>query len=106
MTSGRALGLALAGPHAIRDWRQLIGPTKAYRTAWEQPECLRAQLGLGDTRNGFHGSGTCFHAHNRLDRFCTEGAWARIPRMGRRRMAPVLYIEKKKTCLRRLPTRS
>ena len=97
MTSGRAIGLALVCPHAIRDWRQLIGPTKAYRTAWEQPECLRAQLGLGDTRNGFHGSGTRFHTHNRLDRFCTEGAWARIPRMGRRRMAPVLYIEKKKT---------
>ncbi|AXA52286.1 nucleoside-diphosphate kinase [Malassezia restricta] len=66
MTSGRAIGLALAGPHAIRDWRQLIGPTKAYRTAWEQPECLRAQLGLGDTRNGFHGSDSTASAMKEL----------------------------------------
>lgn len=50
------MGLALAGPNAIQQWRELIGPTKAYRTAWEKPDCLRAVLGLGDTRNGFHGS--------------------------------------------------
>ena len=56
MTSGRAVGLALAGPDAIQQWRELIGPTKAYRTAWENTDCLRAVLGLGDTRNGFHGS--------------------------------------------------
>lgn len=56
MTAGRAVGLALAGPDAIRAWRALIGPTKAYRAAWEAPTTLRAELGLGDTRNGFHGS--------------------------------------------------
>lgn len=27
------------------------------RAKWEQPDCLRARYGLGDTRNGFHGSG-------------------------------------------------
>ena len=57
MTSGPALGLALSGPDAIRTWRELIGPTKAYRSAWENPGSLRAELGIGDTRNGFHGSG-------------------------------------------------
>ena len=56
MTVGPALGLALAGPHAIREWRQLIGPTKAYRAPWEAPNTLRAEYGLGDSRNGFHGS--------------------------------------------------
>lgn len=61
MTSGRAVALALAGPDAIRAWRALIGPTKAYRGKWEAPDTLRARFGLGDTRNGFHGSG----AHGR-----------------------------------------
>lgn len=56
MTAGRAIGLALSGPGAITEWRKLIGPTKAYRSAWEAPLCLRAELGMGDTRNGFHGS--------------------------------------------------
>lgn len=56
MTAGRAIGLGLAGPNAIQEWRKLIGPTKAYRSAWEAPTCLRAELGMGDTRNGFHGS--------------------------------------------------
>lgn len=28
-----------------------------FRAKWEQPDCLRAIYGLGDTRNGFHGSG-------------------------------------------------
>lgn len=28
-----------------------------YRAKWEAPDCLRAKYGLGDTRNGFHGSG-------------------------------------------------
>lgn len=57
MTSGPSLALALSGRDAIRTWRELIGPTKAYRTAWEQPHTLRGEFGLGDTRNGFHGSG-------------------------------------------------
>lgn len=56
MTTGPAIGLALAGPNAIREWRQLIGPTKAYRAPWEAPGTLRAEYGLGDSRNGFHGS--------------------------------------------------
>lgn len=53
------MALALAGPNAVADWRTLLGPTKAYRAKWEQPDCLRAMYGLGDTRNGFHGSGEC-----------------------------------------------
>ena len=58
MTSGQAVALALSGPNSISTWREFIGPTKAYRTVWEKPNCLRAQLGIGDTRNGFHGSGS------------------------------------------------
>ncbi|KDN49558.1 nucleoside diphosphate kinase [Tilletiaria anomala UBC 951] len=56
MTSGPSIALALAGPDVIKRWRAMLGPTKAYRAKWEQPDCLRAIFGLGDTRNGFHGS--------------------------------------------------
>lgn len=31
------------------------------RGKWTQPESLRARFGLGDTRNGFHGSGESKH---------------------------------------------
>lgn len=66
MSSGRSLALALSGPGAIQTWRRLIGPTKAYRTKWEAPDTLRAQLGLGDTRNGFHGSDSTKNALQEL----------------------------------------
>lgn len=56
MTSGPSLALALYGPQAITRWRAMLGPTKAYKAKYENPSCLRARYGLGDTRNGFHGS--------------------------------------------------
>lgn len=31
MTSGPSIALALAGPDVIRRWREMLGPTKAYR---------------------------------------------------------------------------
>ncbi|UYV65162.1 NME6 [Cordylochernes scorpioides] len=46
----------LARENAIRHWRQLMGPTKVFRTILEAPTCLRAEYGLTDTRNSFHGS--------------------------------------------------
>lgn len=54
--SGPSIALVLAGPDAIKQWRAMLGPTKAYRAKWQHPDCLRARFGLGDTRNGFHGS--------------------------------------------------
>ncbi|KAK4703991.1 hypothetical protein P7C70_g2220, partial [Phenoliferia sp. Uapishka_3] len=54
--SGPFLALALYGPSAISSWRTLIGPTHVYKTQWTHPETLRAQYGISDTRNGFHGS--------------------------------------------------
>ncbi|SNX85744.1 related to Nucleoside diphosphate kinase 6 [Melanopsichium pennsylvanicum] len=56
MISGPSLALALYGPDAIQKWRSMLGPTKAYKSKWQHPACLRARYGLGDTRNGFHGS--------------------------------------------------
>ncbi|SAM84744.1 related to Nucleoside diphosphate kinase 6 [Ustilago bromivora] len=56
MISSPSLALALYGPNAIKEWRAMLGPTKAYRAKWEDPQCLRSRYGLGDIRNGFHGS--------------------------------------------------
>ncbi|EUB58742.1 V-type proton ATPase proteolipid subunit [Echinococcus granulosus] len=46
----------LAGESAVSRWRELIGPTKTYKTVIFEPTSLRGCLGLTDTRNGFHGS--------------------------------------------------
>lgn len=56
MISGPSLALALYGPNAIKEWRAMLGPTKAYIGKHTMPASLRAKYGLGDTRNGFHGS--------------------------------------------------
>lgn len=55
MISGPSLALALYGPAAVTKWRAMLGPTKAYKGKWIDGG-LRARYGLGDTRNGFHGS--------------------------------------------------
>ncbi|CAO1618592.1 unnamed protein product [Sympodiomycopsis kandeliae] len=58
MTSGPFMALALYGDDAITRWRQILGPTKVYKGKWQEqhPVGLRAIYGIGDTRNGFHGS--------------------------------------------------
>lgn len=66
MISGPSLALALYGPEAIKRWRAMLGPTKAYRGKWEEPNCLRSRYGLGDTRNGFHGSDSVESAEREL----------------------------------------
>ncbi|SPO28420.1 related to Nucleoside diphosphate kinase 6 [Ustilago trichophora] len=66
MISGPSLALALYGPNAILKWRQMLGATKAYKSKWEDPTSLRARYGLGDTRNGFHGSDSTDSAKREL----------------------------------------
>jgi len=58
--SGPTIAFILAHPDAINAWRKLIGPTKVYKTQYEQPDSLRGQFGLTDTRNATHGSGMTF----------------------------------------------
>ena len=41
---------------AIKTWRTLMGPTKVFKTRYDQPESIRGQFGLTDTRNSSHGS--------------------------------------------------
>ena len=50
MSSGPLQVHILAKPNAIKDWRTLIGPTKVFKTRYEQPDTLRGQIGLTDTR--------------------------------------------------------
>ncbi|XP_018576534.1 nucleoside diphosphate kinase 6 [Anoplophora glabripennis] len=56
MTSGPSDLLILAKENAIKDWRTLMGPTKAYRAHFEAPDSIRGKFGLSDTRNATHGS--------------------------------------------------
>ncbi|KAL0274541.1 UNVERIFIED_CONTAM: hypothetical protein PYX00_002642 [Menopon gallinae] len=57
MTSGPCHLHVLAKTDAIRSWRDLMGPTKVYRTIYSHPESIRGTHGLTDTRNATHGSG-------------------------------------------------
>lgn len=67
------MALLLGGQNAITRWRDLIGPTKFYKTQWTHPTSLRARYGLSDTRNGFHGSDSPASARKELG-FVFEGA--------------------------------
>ncbi|KAK5641029.1 hypothetical protein RI129_009576 [Pyrocoelia pectoralis] len=56
MTSGPSDLYVLARENAIQEWRNLMGPTKAYKAQYDDPETIRGQFGLSDTRNATHGS--------------------------------------------------
>ena len=56
MSSGPCQPLILAGQDAISRWRELMGPTKVFRTRFSHPESVRGRFGLTDTRNVSHGS--------------------------------------------------
>lgn len=56
MSSGPIYAHLLAQNNAIDNWRKLMGPTKTYRAQHEDPESIRGQFGLTDTRNAVHGS--------------------------------------------------
>lgn len=57
MSSGPVELLILAKQNAIAEWRQMLGPTKVYKTVISHPESIRGMFGLTDTRNVGHGSG-------------------------------------------------
>jgi nucleoside-diphosphate kinase len=56
MSSGESHAHVLAKENAIRDWRAMLGATKVFKTRFEQPDTIRGQFGLTDTRNVAHGS--------------------------------------------------
>ena len=63
--SGPVIALALQGENVIANWRQLIGPTKVTKTKYLNPDTLRHDYGISDTRNSFHG-------HGALNIFCIK----------------------------------
>ncbi|KAI9474935.1 nucleoside diphosphate kinase, partial [Coemansia mojavensis] len=69
MTSGPILALALTKQGAIREWREMIGSTRPAQMRIENPRTLRAQFGLTDTRNSFHGSDSADSASRELEFF-------------------------------------
>ncbi|KAB0793672.1 hypothetical protein PPYR_13292 [Photinus pyralis] len=56
MTSGPSDLYILARENAIQEWRDLMGPTKTYKAQYEDPDTIRGEFGLSDTRNATHGS--------------------------------------------------
>ena len=56
MSSGECHAHILAKENAIADWRAILGPTKVFKTRFEQPLSVRGMFGLTDTRNVAHGS--------------------------------------------------
>ena len=56
MSSGPCQPLVLAGRDSIARWRELMGPTKVFRTRFSHPQSVRGRFGLTDTRNVSHGS--------------------------------------------------
>ncbi|CAG8509654.1 8457_t:CDS:2 [Diversispora eburnea] len=56
MASGPFVALIISKPNAIKDWRDLIGPTHPCRARINASNTLRSLYGLTDTRNSFHGS--------------------------------------------------
>ncbi|CAB4068632.1 ndk [Lepeophtheirus salmonis] len=55
--------------NAISLWRELMGPTKVFRTRYEKPNTIRGKYGLTDTRNGVHGSDSVENACREISLF-------------------------------------
>ncbi|CAM1323115.1 NME6 (predicted) [Pycnogonum litorale] len=56
ISSGPVFVSILARDNAIKRWRELMGPTKIFRSRYEFPNTIRGSYGLTDTRNVVHGS--------------------------------------------------
>lgn len=56
MSSSPIYTMILTKQDAINSWRSLIGKANVYRTIYTDPDCLRSNFGLTDTRNAVHGS--------------------------------------------------
>lgn len=56
MCSGPSILHILAREKAIQTWRDMMGPTKVFKTVHSHPDTIRGLYGLSDTRNATHGS--------------------------------------------------
>lgn len=72
MSSGAISAHVLAKNNAIEDWRTLMGPTKVFKTIHTDPNSIRGQFGLTDTRNATHGSDSVETARSEIIFFFPE----------------------------------
>lgn len=57
---------------AIKTWRSCMGPTKVYKSRYENPETIRGLIGISDTRNSTHGSDSDENAKQEIQFFFPE----------------------------------
>lgn len=69
MSSGPCQPLLLARQDAIQTWRDLMGPTKVFRSRFTHPASIRGRYGLSDTRNCSHGSDSTETASREIEFF-------------------------------------
>ncbi|GJQ80074.1 hypothetical protein Trydic_g19358 [Trypoxylus dichotomus] len=72
MTSGPSEMYILARENAIAEWRQLMGPTKVFKTQFDAPGSIRGVYGYSDTRNATHGSDSDESARREIGIFFHE----------------------------------
>jgi len=58
--------------NAIQKWRTMMGPTKVFKTRYEQPDTIRGLFGITDTRNSSHGSDSEETARQEIQFFFPE----------------------------------
>jgi len=67
MTSGAVVALALEKKNAVKEWRNLMGPTNSIKASLEVPTSLRARYGTDGTQNATHGSDSIYSAGRELE---------------------------------------
>lgn len=66
--------MELVKDNAIKEWRNLLGPTNTQKARDEAPGSLRAQFGTDGTRNACHGSDSNESADRELNIFFGKGS--------------------------------
>jgi nucleoside diphosphate kinase len=66
MTSGPVVALVLERPNAIKNWRNLMGPTNSHKARESSPNSLRALFGKDGSENATHGSDSAASAQREI----------------------------------------
>ncbi|XP_071501054.1 nucleoside diphosphate kinase 6-like [Diadema antillarum] len=97
MMCGPMCAQILAGDNVITRWRELMGPTKTFRAKHIQPDTIRGQHGLTDTRNATHGSDSPETASREIGFFFPEFSiqrwYEREEPLYRDESVPVMYCK-------------
>lgn len=72
MSSAPMTAIVLAKENGVKEWRELMGPTKTYRAKEIAPTSIRALYGISDTRNAAHGSDSDESARKEISYFFPE----------------------------------